>query len=70
MGYESKKDGLTVGLLKDPYAARWDEFTCLRSLRNVEPTVSLILVDDNSNLELSRQPQAMPPEDELNFEEA
>jgi hypothetical protein len=69
LGYESKKDGLTVGLLKDPYAARWEDFTCLRSLRNVEPTVGLMLVDENSNLELSRQPQPMPNEEGLDFEE-
>ena len=70
LGYESKRDGLTVGLLKDPYAARWEDFTCLRSLRNVEPTVGLMLVDENSNLELSRQPQPMPQEDALEFKEA
>jgi Helicase conserved C-terminal domain len=70
LGYESKKDGLTVGLLKDPYAARWEDFTCLRSLRNVEPTVGLMLVDDNSNSELSRTPQPMPQEDGLNMEAA
>jgi hypothetical protein len=69
LGYESKKDGLTVGLLKDPYAARWEDFTCLRSLRNVEPTVGLMLVDENSNLELNRSPQSMPEEDPLDFEE-
>jgi hypothetical protein len=69
LGYEFKKDGFTVGLLKDPYAARWEDFTCLRSLRNVEPTVGLMLVDDNSNLELSRQPQPMPQDDELESEE-
>jgi hypothetical protein len=59
LGYEARKDGLTVGLLKDPYAARWEDFTCLRSLRNVEPTVGLILVDDNSNSEFERVPQPM-----------
>lgn len=59
LGYEARKDGLTVGLLKDPYAARWEDFTCLRSLRNVEPTVGLILVDDNSNSEFDRLPQPM-----------
>ena len=69
LGYEFKKDGFTVGLLKDPYAARWEDFTCLRSLRNVEPTVGLMLVDDNSNLELSRQPQPMPQDDEPESEE-
>jgi hypothetical protein len=70
LGYEARKDGLTVGLLKDPYAARWEDFTCLRSLRNVEPTVGLILVDDNSNSELERVPQSMPDDAGLNLGEA
>ncbi len=67
LGYESRKDGLTVGLLKDPYGARWEDYTCLRSLRNVEPTVGLILVDDDSNSEISRSPQPMSDDTTLNL---
>ena len=47
LGYRPKKDGLTIGLLKSPEAGRWDDFTCLNSLRDVEPGVNLIL-DDRS----------------------
>ncbi|MEI7772878.1 MAG: helicase-related protein, partial [Chloroflexales bacterium] len=45
LGYKPKKDGLTVGLLKGPDAGRWDDFTCLNSLRDVEPGVNLVLGD-------------------------
>jgi hypothetical protein len=43
LGYETKKDGVTIGLLRKPSIEPWDEFTCLNSLRDVEPTVNLIL---------------------------
>ena len=45
LGYETKKDGLTTGLLRKPSIEPWDEFTCLNSLRDVEPTANLILTD-------------------------
>lgn len=45
LGYKSEKDGSTVGLLKKPQLARWEAFTCLNSLRDVEPSVSMILSD-------------------------
>jgi hypothetical protein len=44
LGYETKKDGLTIGLLRKPSIEPWDEFTCLNSLRDVEPTANLILI--------------------------
>jgi hypothetical protein len=47
MGYKDKKDGLTIGLLTAPEGGRWDDFTCLNSLRDVEPSVGLVL-DDRS----------------------
>ena len=47
LGYETKKDGLTIGLLRKPSIDPWDEFTCLNSLRDVEPTANLILDDYN-----------------------
>ncbi len=47
LGYETKKDGVTVGLLRKPSIEPWDEFTCLNSLRDVEPTANLILDDFN-----------------------
>ena len=44
LGYD-KRDGLTVSLLSRPGTEPWDRFTCLNSLRDVEPTVGLILQD-------------------------
>ncbi len=45
LGYKEKKDGVTKGLLRPPSIGEWDSFTCLNSLRDVEPTVGLILSD-------------------------
>jgi superfamily II DNA or RNA helicase len=45
LAYDEKKDGVTVGLLRRPGLNAWDDFTCLNSLRDVEPTASLILDD-------------------------
>jgi hypothetical protein len=47
LGYEGKKDSETVGLLRRPGIETWDEYTCLNSLREVEPTSLLILDDHN-----------------------
>ena len=47
LGYEGKKDSETIGLLRKPSIETWDEYTCLNSLRDVEPTSPLIL-DDHS----------------------
>jgi hypothetical protein len=47
LGFETKKDGTTIGLLRKPSIEPWDEFTCLNSLRDVEPTANLILDDHN-----------------------
>jgi len=45
LGYQGKKDGVTLPLLEQPGLGRWDKFTCLNSLRNVEPGVNLIFND-------------------------
>ncbi|MGB0384707.1 MAG: DISARM system helicase DrmA [Ardenticatenaceae bacterium] len=45
LGYEGKRDGQTLGLLQNPSPSNWTLFTCANSLRNVEPTVNLILND-------------------------
>ena len=45
LGYRGMRDGQTVGLLNAPEDSRWELFTCLNSLRNVEPTANLILDD-------------------------
>ena len=44
-GSNGPKRGTTVSLLHHTGLERWQEFTCLNSLRDVEPTVKLI-VDD------------------------
>ncbi len=45
LGYQVSQDGLTPGLLERPGVGSWEMFTCLTSLREVEPTVGLILDD-------------------------
>ena len=45
LGYDEERDGITAGLLKRPGMEAWDDFTCLNSLRDVEPNVGLILHD-------------------------
>jgi hypothetical protein len=45
LGYEPRKDGRTRGLLRQPTDLGRDLFTCLNSLRDVEPTVALVLRD-------------------------
>ncbi len=47
LGYSDDQtpQGPVVGLLQQPGQQRWDTFTCLNSLRDVEPTVHLILAD-------------------------
>jgi hypothetical protein len=47
LGYEGKHDSETIGLLGRPGIEAWDEYTCLNSLREVEPTSLLILDDHN-----------------------
>lgn len=45
LGYAPRRDGRTINLLKQPYESGWGRFTCLNSLRDVEPEVALILDD-------------------------
>ena len=45
LGYDEERDGITVGLLHRPGLEPWDDFTCLNSLRDVEPNVGLIFHD-------------------------
>jgi len=65
LGYDEARDGLTVGLLRRPSLEAWDDFTCLNSLRDVEPTVGLILHDGG----LDDDPDFTPSESEENDEE-
>jgi hypothetical protein len=50
--------GTTVSLLSRPGQERWEEFTCLNSLREVEPVVKLIL--DDGGLDESTSPEVVP----------
>ena len=47
LGYRDRQDGKTLGLLQPPDLRGWADFTCLTSLRDVEPMIGLIL-DDRS----------------------
>ncbi|MDW8396636.1 MAG: DISARM system helicase DrmA [Anaerolineae bacterium] len=52
LGYKARRDGYTRNLLQPAEAhagAGWDVFTCLNSLRDVEPSVSLVLEDDRDD---------------------
>lgn len=50
LGYTQQLDGRTLGLLKQPVEEERDLFTCLNSLRDVEPAVALILKDQGMDL--------------------
>ncbi len=56
LGYEPRKDGRTRGLLHQPADLGRDLFTCLNSLRDVEPTVALVLRDHGMDWEPGRGP--------------
>jgi len=43
LGYRDARDGVTKGLLKMAGKGDWERFTCLNSLRDVEPSIHLIL---------------------------
>ncbi len=45
LGYRAEKDGVTQALLSKPGLDPWGPFTVLNSLRDVEPTVGLVLDD-------------------------
>ncbi|MGH8902787.1 MAG: DISARM system helicase DrmA [Egibacteraceae bacterium] len=47
LAYRGKADGMTKGLLAPPGVTAWDEWTCLTSLRDVEPGIRLLLTDDD-----------------------
>lgn len=58
-GSNGPKRGTTVSLLHHPGLEKWEEFTCLNSLREVEPSVKLIM-DDGGLDEISEQPPPPP----------
>ena len=43
LGYRTRRDGTTVGLLRQAEQGRRNDFTALNSMRDVEPSVGLIL---------------------------
>jgi hypothetical protein len=43
LGYRSENDGITMGLLAKAGLGAWQRFTVLNSLRDVEPSVGLVL---------------------------
>lgn len=45
LGYKSRRDGITRPLLERAGLSNWETFTCLNSLRDVEPTADLVLED-------------------------
>jgi hypothetical protein len=45
LGYQEQRDSDTIGLLSRPKPGVWDRFTSLNSLRDVEPSVGLVLRD-------------------------
>ena len=57
LGYDERRDRVTVALLRRPSLEPWDDFTCLMSLRDVEPPLGLILddggLDDDPEFALS-----------------
>jgi hypothetical protein len=60
-GGDGPKRGTTVSLLHQPGLEKWEEFTCLNSLREVEPSVKLTM-DDGGLDEISDQPAPAPAE--------
>jgi len=62
LGYASRRDGRTVGLLQRPTEER-DLFTCLNSLRDVEPNVTLVLRDYGMDNRPGEWPGRLPEDD-------
>jgi len=71
LGYREEADGVTRGLLTAPGLTGWGRFDCLNSLRDVEPTVNLLLDDqgmdrpDAHEWVFETAPEVEEAEDEL-----
>ena len=61
-GGNGPKRGTTISLLHHPGLEKWEEFTCLNSLREVEPTVKLIM-DDGGLDEVAEVPAEPAPQE-------
>jgi len=59
-----KREGTTIQLLKHSGNARWQDFTCLNSLRNVEPTIGLIFTEQPPDDDSDRLPQPYRKQEE------
>ena len=64
LGYKDEKDGVTKGLLKTAGLGPWETFTCLTSLRGVEPSVGLVLDDRGLDDSEYSAPQNSSPQEE------
>ena len=64
LGYRSRRDGTTRCLLQSAASGPWQMFSCLNSLRDVEPTVGLVLedggLDEGAILRTSPSPTPAP----------
>jgi len=65
LGYQKAKDGLTPGLLQRAGLGPWELFTCLTSLREVEPTVGLILDDRGLDQDYRAKPAEVAGKEEV-----
>ena len=65
LGYRTEKDGLTRGMLLRTSLKGWQRFTLLNSLRDVEPTVGLILDEGSLGDAPSWSPSAYRGGDEM-----
>lgn len=62
-GSDGPKKGTTVKLLHSPGMERWEEFTCLNSLREVEPPVKFIVSDGGlDEITAGSAPEVQPTE--------
>jgi len=59
-GPDGPRKGTTVKLLHSPGIDRWQEFTCLNSLREVEPSVKFIVSDGGLDEVNANEPEATP----------
>ena len=62
-GSDGPKKGTAVKLLHSPGMERWEEFTCLNSLREVEPPVKFIINDGGLD-EVTEEPGPEVPQDD------
>ncbi len=71
LGYKAQRDGDTVALLQSPEQNDWTLFTCLNSLRDVEPGVNLILdnssMSHNEHIPWPKSPPSHPHDDREAF---